>query len=229
MQEWCSDDEGNDALDTMRVLPPGSHRSRRLMEARCQQCVICLADKEHTIVPPHRHESAQHVEGHRICTECWSQFLYHGLRQPGRDGRGPAPLTCPLCRGTIDVPDAWAAFMELPQSWQQPRTVVKEPMPCLPSCTPSSSSDRRVWCQRSRSDSSGSDSDGSVVEAKAAYEVGSAPLGGGWRVLRCLMFGFFNRAAATECHPTSQDAAEVAFVDVWADAELLCNIQMGCA
>merc|ERR1711933_279497 len=112
LQECSSDEEGNDVQSNMVILAPGSQKPRQLMEARSQQCVICLTDKEHTIVPPHRHESAQQVEGHRICTECWRNFLYHGLRQPSRDGRGPPPLACPLCRGTIDVPDTWATSIE---------------------------------------------------------------------------------------------------------------------
>merc|ERR1712217_59996 len=107
-----------------------------------------------TFVPSHRDQSTEHVQGHRICTECWVNFLYHGLRQRSLNGRGPPPLACPLCRSTIDVPDAWATFIELPPSWQQSRVVAKEPMPCLSLCTPRPRADRKVWWHRQSSSSS---------------------------------------------------------------------------
>jgi hypothetical protein len=207
LQECSSDEEGIDVQSNIAMLAPGSNKPRQLMEARSQQCVICLTDKAHTIVPPHRHESAQQVEGHRICTECWSNFLYHGLRQPSRDGRGPPPLACPLCRGTIDVPDAWATFIELPPSWQQPKTAVQGPIPCLSTCTPTSSSESHVWWQRG-TDSEGSECEKSTVggDAQAACEADSALLRGGWRSLRCPMFGFFSRGSVTESRQSSPDS-----------------------
>eukprot|EP00429_Kryptoperidinium_foliaceum_P067661 CAMPEP_0176071796 /NCGR_PEP_ID=MMETSP0120_2-20121206/35862_1 /TAXON_ID=160619 /ORGANISM="Kryptoperidinium foliaceum, Strain CCMP 1326" /LENGTH=277 /DNA_ID=CAMNT_0017405457 /DNA_START=119 /DNA_END=952 /DNA_ORIENTATION=+ len=98
---------------------PGSVAPRQLMQARAQQCVVCLQDKEHTFVPPHREDGGAHdVSGHRFCTDCWAEFLYHSSRQQHRRA-GPRPLVCPLCRGGIHVPDVWGATYVLPRAWMQ--------------------------------------------------------------------------------------------------------------
>ncbi|CAE8722113.1 unnamed protein product [Polarella glacialis] len=90
---------------------PGSANGRKLMEARARQCVICLTEKEHTLVPPHR-EHGQRVESHRFCTDCWAQFLRHSMQQEGHQ----RPV-CPVCRGAVDVPDVWCVDFQLPASW----------------------------------------------------------------------------------------------------------------
>mmetsp|Transcript_22194 Transcript_22194/g.51855 ORF Transcript_22194/g.51855 Transcript_22194/m.51855 type:complete len:313 (+) Transcript_22194:59-997(+) len=104
-----------------RELPPscapGSTRGRRLMMARARQCVVCMEEKEHTLVPPHREEVGQHTDSHRFCTDCWQEFLQHGLHR-SRSAL-PPPLSCPLCRGAIDVPDVWGVVMDLPDTWMQ--------------------------------------------------------------------------------------------------------------
>merc|ERR1712187_590212 len=103
----------------------------------------------------------------------------------------------------IDVPDAWANFMELPQSWQQPRNGVEQPILCLPTCTPRSSSDDHVWWQRSGSSST--DSEGSegemAIDAEDKQRVASVVC----RALRCLMFGCFQRPVVTEGPQISED------------------------
>mmetsp|Transcript_98086 Transcript_98086/g.274568 ORF Transcript_98086/g.274568 Transcript_98086/m.274568 type:complete len:270 (+) Transcript_98086:70-879(+) len=99
---------------------PGSATPLHLMRARAQQCVVCLQDKAHTFVPPHSGGGcARDVSGHRFCTDCWIEFLYHSSRQQ-RCGARPAPLACPLCRGGIHVPDVWGATYVLPSVWMQP-------------------------------------------------------------------------------------------------------------
>jgi len=99
---------------------PGSATPLHLMLARAQQCVVCLQDKAHTFVPPHSGGGcARDVSGHRFCTDCWIEFLYHSSRQQ-RCGARPAPLACPLCRGGIHVPDVWGATYVLPSVWMQP-------------------------------------------------------------------------------------------------------------
>jgi len=109
---------GVDQLPPPPRWSPGSTGPRRLMQARAQQCVVCMEDKEHTFVPPHREEcSTSHVDGHRFCTDCWVEYLYHCSRQPRRRGFGVSPLACPLCRGAIHVPDVWGAAYELPACW----------------------------------------------------------------------------------------------------------------
>lgn len=190
LQEYGSDDEAPHCASA-RVWAPGSLAGRKLMEARSKQCIICLSDKEHTIVPPHRHENGNaSVEGHRVCTECWANFLYHGLRQQGRDGRGPPPLACPLCRCTIDVPDSWIKDVELPLTWRFPRK--REPMQCLTNCTPRSLPASLLWWQRP-SLSSASDSESSEGEPAAAKRSS----------VRCPSFGFEQDAVAA-----SDDGAE---------------------
>lgn len=70
VQEYFSDDDawaassgsaaGGLARAGARLLAwaPGATAGRRLMEARSRRCVICLAEKEHTLVPPHRNVGA---------------------------------------------------------------------------------------------------------------------------------------------------------------------------
>lgn len=213
LEDFCSGDEGHDAVLQVDVFLPGSRRPRQLMEARSKQCVICLADKEHTFVPTHRDLPSQQVEGHRICTDCWANFLYHGLRQRSSNGRGPPPLACPLCRGTIDVPDAWATFMELPPSWQD-KAAGNEPIPCLSLCTPRASMDRQVWWQRpgsSSADSDASEGESTINEESTRRTVTreNGLVGHGIRCLsnRFLMCGSLNCAAAAEASCSSQDSS----------------------
>lgn len=42
-------------------------------------CIMWEVDsfEEHTFVPPH--ETSCQVEGHRFCSDCWIDFLDHGL------------------------------------------------------------------------------------------------------------------------------------------------------
>lgn len=99
---------------------PGSQVARVLMKARAQQCVVCMEDKEHTFVPPHKEEGlGSAVGGHRFCTDCWVEFLYHNSRQQ-RHGCALPLLACPLCRGGISVPDVWGVGFELPATWMEP-------------------------------------------------------------------------------------------------------------
>lgn len=114
---------------------PGSVRGRRLMEARSRQCIICLTEKEHTFVPPHRpltlsagigqehawqeREQArcwqQQVADHRFCTDCWSEFLSHQLEQQARSSvKSCHLLSCPVCRCAIDIPDLWKVRFQMP-------------------------------------------------------------------------------------------------------------------
>lgn len=115
LEEYKSEDE-EEWKDIVAGLPPpwapGSAVGRKLMKARARQCVICLTEKEHTLVPPHQ-QKLQRVEGHRFCTDCWADFLQHTLNQQG----GLVTPACPVCRGAIDVPDVWCVDFELPESW----------------------------------------------------------------------------------------------------------------
>lgn len=96
---------------------PGSTEGRRLMQSRAQQCVVCMEEKEHTFVPPHREEPGHHVDSHRFCTDCWQEFLQHGLQRARTTL--PPPLTCPLCRVAIEVPDVWGVNIDLPVTWTE--------------------------------------------------------------------------------------------------------------
>jgi len=105
------------------------------MQRRAQQCVVCLVEKEHTLVPPHHGVAADGSEacrlgvsrtspcfdGHRFCTDCWTEFLLrHGSEQPPK-GRHGSPrskrLLCPVCRGAIGVPDVWRLRLDLPATF----------------------------------------------------------------------------------------------------------------
>mmetsp|Transcript_52927 Transcript_52927/g.134470 ORF Transcript_52927/g.134470 Transcript_52927/m.134470 type:complete len:190 (-) Transcript_52927:391-960(-) len=80
-----------------------------------------MEEKEHTLVPAHSSEDGpQHVDGHRFCSDCWAEYLYHSKQQyfAQRATKKSMPLTCPLCRSAITVPDAWAAREELPSLWK---------------------------------------------------------------------------------------------------------------
>ncbi|CAK0881015.1 unnamed protein product, partial [Prorocentrum cordatum] len=119
------DDEQEVSLrDLSAVLPdpwaPGSAKGRQLMTARAKQCVICMEDKEHTLVPPHKGcGEGMNFEGHRVCTGCWEDLLRHELdRHWGHQGPLPG-LTCPVCRGGVLVPDAWGVELDLPEEWIQ--------------------------------------------------------------------------------------------------------------
>eukprot|EP00933_Yihiella_yeosuensis_P020252 TRINITY_DN16278_c4_g1_i1.p1 TRINITY_DN16278_c4_g1~~TRINITY_DN16278_c4_g1_i1.p1 ORF type:complete len:353 (+),score=43.00 TRINITY_DN16278_c4_g1_i1:77-1135(+) len=114
VEEFSLEEQG-DWQGVVAGLPlpwaPGSAAGRKLMTARARQCVICLTEKEHTLVPPHRCNSQQ-VGGHRFCTDCWAHFLQHSMQQ-----RGLQTPCCPVCRGPIDVPDVWSVDFEIPDSW----------------------------------------------------------------------------------------------------------------
>eukprot|EP00928_Gymnodinium_smaydae_P046302 TRINITY_DN30844_c0_g2_i1.p1 TRINITY_DN30844_c0_g2~~TRINITY_DN30844_c0_g2_i1.p1 ORF type:complete len:460 (+),score=91.99 TRINITY_DN30844_c0_g2_i1:80-1381(+) len=113
--------------DAMPSVPRPS-TARRLMEARSRQCVVCLCEKEHTLVPLHDEDldSAQ-VQDHRFCTDCWAEFLQHGVRQQrppdGGSGAGSVRvdvdrlrLRCPVCRAGIGIPDVWCVRLDLDQA-----------------------------------------------------------------------------------------------------------------
>lgn len=151
IEDFDFDAEFDNHCEPCLVLePPRSVRARRLMEARSLQCVICLTEKEHTLVPPHRpltlstgvgqehawqeREQArcwqQQVANHRFCTDCWSSFLSHQLDQQARSSvKGRHLLSCPVCRGAIDIPDSWKVRLEMPvaahKREQLPQTMVE--------------------------------------------------------------------------------------------------------
>jgi len=117
VQEYDSDDEAARPGSLPVRWAPGSTAGRRLMQQRARQCVVCMEEKEHTFVPPHREDSGQLVDGHRFCTDCWQEFLQHSLQRVR--SAAPPPLTCPLCRCAVDVPDVWGVEFELPAAWTQ--------------------------------------------------------------------------------------------------------------
>jgi len=125
VQEYDSDDEewcGVCAVVAEPALVPGRATARRLMEARAKQCVVCLTEKEHTFVPPHIGESRakKGVEGHRFCTDCFADFLLHGMtKRLSSSASGPPPLTCPVCRCDVEVPDVWGVVVNLPAAWRR--------------------------------------------------------------------------------------------------------------
>jgi len=106
-----------------------------LMTARAKQCVICMEDKEHTLVPPHKGcVEGMNLEGHRVCTDCWEELLRHELGRHWdwlhyRQGAPPA-LTCPVCRAGVMVPDAWDVELDLPEEWVQ--RSAPHPAGCFP-------------------------------------------------------------------------------------------------
>eukprot|EP00440_Ansanella_granifera_P006609 gb/GFBE01007164.1/.p1 GENE.gb/GFBE01007164.1/~~gb/GFBE01007164.1/.p1 ORF type:complete len:276 (+),score=47.67 gb/GFBE01007164.1/:1-828(+) len=116
--------EDCDSDDEVRVSSSSSSMgrmtARRLMQSRAQQCIVCMEEKEHTFVPQHAADSAHHVQGHRFCSDCWVDFLDHSLHALRRGVAGP--LSCPVCRGCISVPDFWAVDVDLPAAWTQTRT-----------------------------------------------------------------------------------------------------------
>eukprot|EP00928_Gymnodinium_smaydae_P014210 TRINITY_DN15173_c0_g1_i1.p1 TRINITY_DN15173_c0_g1~~TRINITY_DN15173_c0_g1_i1.p1 ORF type:complete len:240 (+),score=46.45 TRINITY_DN15173_c0_g1_i1:63-782(+) len=88
--------------------------ARRLMEARAQTCMVCMERKEHTLIPPHRHQKPstsgdEALTSHRFCTDCWSAFLRHGFNNKivGNRKRLEVKLVCPVCRDDLEVPDVW--------------------------------------------------------------------------------------------------------------------------
>lgn len=113
LDDYGSDDEAREwqaaVASQFTPLPPNSAVSRRRMEARAQQCVVCFMEKAHTLVPPHANTVPQ-TSSHRFCTDCWAEYLLHCLKM------GLAP-GCPVCRGPIDVPDAWYVALDLPDHW----------------------------------------------------------------------------------------------------------------
>jgi len=117
VQDCDSDDEVACPTSLPARWAPGSTAGRRLMQQRVRQCVVCMEEKEHTLVPPHREDSGRPVDGHRFCTDCWQEFLQHSL-ECARSA-DPPPLACPLCRCAVDVPDVWGVQLELPTSWLQ--------------------------------------------------------------------------------------------------------------
>jgi hypothetical protein len=99
------------------VQSPVPSKARKLMEARTRQCIICLAEKEHTLVPPHLGSSHKQVESHRFCTDCFGKFLKHQLKQAqNSSSRKPPSLSCPICRSPIDAPDVWKVVFEMPNA-----------------------------------------------------------------------------------------------------------------
>lgn len=120
LEDYDSEDDARLPGSLPQPWAPGSAAARHLMKKRSQQCVVCMEDKEHTFVPPHSEDApGGHVAGHRFCTDCWVEFLYHSSRQQRRGNTAP-PLACPLCRGGIHVPDVWGVDFELPSAWLQP-------------------------------------------------------------------------------------------------------------
>lgn len=117
----CEFDFHEELISSSVTSSIGTKAARRLMQGRAQQCVVCMEEKEHTFVPPHETGEGQQVHGHRFCSECWIDFLEHSLRhQPSGKARGssaPPPLSCPVCRGIVTVPDVWGVGFELPRSW----------------------------------------------------------------------------------------------------------------
>jgi len=135
----------------------GRTAARKLMQARAQQCIVCMEEKEHTFVPPH--ETAGHqVEGHRFCSDCWIDFLDHGLLVLRR-GVSPAPLSCPICRSCIYVPDVWTVDVELPSVWQGTKKEVDEQVQCkeVQVLTPTSDTERSSEQSWVSAESAGSD------------------------------------------------------------------------
>lgn len=117
LEECSSDDEPSSSSSSFPACwAPGSVEGRRLMMRRAQQCVVCMEEKEHTFVPRHLQDAGQNVNGHRFCTDCWQEFLQHGLQ---RCTAAPLPLSCPVCRSTIAVPDCWGVDIDLPAAWTQ--------------------------------------------------------------------------------------------------------------
>jgi len=151
IEDFDFDAELDNHCEPCLVLePPRSVRARRLMEARSLQCVICLTEKQHTLVPPHRpltlstgvgqehawqeREQArcwqQQVANHRFCTDCWSKFLSHQLDQQAKSSvKRHHLLSCPVCRGAIDIPDSWRVRFGMPVAGrkreQVPQTMVE--------------------------------------------------------------------------------------------------------
>lgn len=149
-----SDDEVNCPASSS-----GRTTARRLMQARAQQCIVCMEEKEHTFVPPHE-STTTCVEGHRFCSDCWIDFLDHGLLVLRR-GVSPAPLSCPICRSCIHVPDVWTVDVELPTVWQGTKKEVDSQVQCkeVQVLSPTSDSERSAnepgrWVS---AESSGSD------------------------------------------------------------------------
>lgn len=127
VQDFDSSDEVELHSGLLHALPAPT-AARRLMQARAQQCVVCMEEKEHTFVPPHCEEPEavdQHVAGHRFCTECWVEFLYHALRQQRQRGKAEQ-LACPCCRRAINAPDVWVQRFELPTAWRPPSPLSEE-------------------------------------------------------------------------------------------------------
>mmetsp|Transcript_111344 Transcript_111344/g.359321 ORF Transcript_111344/g.359321 Transcript_111344/m.359321 type:complete len:541 (-) Transcript_111344:28-1650(-) len=109
------DDDAEELGQPRLWAPPGATTGRKLMEARSRRCVICLADKQHTLVPPHRELESNISEIGATCegSVSWFRSLRGGgWRLPAADG-----LQAPLhpSRGIEDhrfCTDCWEAFLQ---------------------------------------------------------------------------------------------------------------------
>lgn len=154
VQEFFSEDEG----DVGKTPPMLKVSGRNLMATKTQRCMVCLANKPHTLVPPHRNlevsqpsdtatssDSAfvrafrrlrgqqveqqsqalvvsssiprlerRQVESHCFCTDCWAEYLSHNAERFTIHNK--QELTCPICREVIDIPDAWAVNLGIPEA-----------------------------------------------------------------------------------------------------------------
>jgi len=152
------DCDSDDEVHCPASCSSGRTTARRLMQGRAQQCIVCMEEKEHTFVPPH--ETSCQVEGHRFCSDCWIDFLDHGLLVLRR-GVSPAPLSCPICRSCIHVPDVWTVDVELPSVWQTTKINDQSQVQCkeVQVLTPTSDGERSAELSWVSADSSGSSDD----------------------------------------------------------------------
>ena len=98
-------------------------RKNFFLEAK-RPCVICLSEKEHTLVPPHaaRNAPSSELEDHRFCTDCWEDFLQHARSSQ-------ASMICPVCRGEILIPEVWTQRLQLPRRWSQEEAPASAALP----------------------------------------------------------------------------------------------------
>jgi len=171
VERWTADAMYDDdlelsELDSEDEAPPepscsrGRMTARHRMQDRAQQCIVCMEEKEHTFVPPHVQGCGSHVDGHRFCSDCWIDFLDHGLSVL-RKGVVPAPLACPICRSCIHVPDVWTVDVELPSAWVQGSKKADAEVECyeVQVLTPTSQASAGAEFSWVSSDSSGSTDD----------------------------------------------------------------------
>lgn len=113
--------------------PPGAMTARRLMEARSRRCMICLADKQHTLVPPHL-EGAGEESGPHAAEQQARGGLLGGSRSTASRPMSSVEPSQPCPSRSLEdhrfCTECWEAFLQhrLQQREEQDRVELRCPL-----------------------------------------------------------------------------------------------------